>query len=263
MDDEDVIGVSMSYHPRVPSAAVLRLDRPRVRNALRSQEMRRLIGYMSDCSADPAIKTIVITGTGSAFTGGADINEINRLSGDALAAFINQQVEFLISIVSTPKIVIAAVNGATAGMGNHIAVCSDLCIARTDATFNFTGAAKALPSLLFGTLMLPLTIGMKRAKAIYLRGGKVTADQAVDYGFCNEAVPEGEWEQAIESLVAEFTERSAMTMAHNKFQLNQPVLQLIGAAKLSGLAGSAALSTATSIPTGSLAKLRGSAGESQ
>jgi len=101
----------------VPSAAIIRLDRPKVRNALRSQEMRRLNGYMSDCSADPAIKTIVITGPAAPFTGGADINEINKLSGDALAAFISQQVEFLISIVSTPKIVIAAVNGATAGMG--------------------------------------------------------------------------------------------------------------------------------------------------
>ena len=255
MKDEDAIGVSMSHHPRVPSAVVLRLERPKVRNALRTQEMRRLNAYMNDCSADPAIKTIFITGSGVAFTGGADINYINKLSGDALAAFIDQQVEFLISIVSTPKIVIAAVNGVTAGMGNHIAICSDLCIARTDAAFNFTGAAKGLPSLLFGTLMLPLTIGMKRAKAIYLRGGRVTAEQAVGYGFCNEAVPEGEWDQAIESLAAEFAERSSMTMAHNKFQLNQPILQLIGAAKLSGLAGSASLSSATAIPTGSLAKM--------
>jgi len=53
-----------------------------------------------------------------------------------------------------------------------------ICASRApDATFNFTGAAKALPSLLFGTLMLPLTIGMKHAKAIYLRGGKVTANR--------------------------------------------------------------------------------------
>lgn len=256
MNDEDAVGVSMNYHSRAPSAVVIQLERPKVRNALRTQEMRRLNAYMSECSADPAIKTIFITGSGVAFTGGADINYINGLSGDALAAFIDQQVEFLISIVSTPKIVIAAVNGVTAGMGNHIAICSDLCIARTEASFNFTGAAKGLPSLLLGTLMLPLTIGMKRAKAIYLRGGKVTAEQAVNYGFCNETVSESGWDKAIENLAAEFAERSPMTMAHNKYQLNQPILQLIGAAKLSGLAGSASLSSATAIPTGSLAKMR-------
>jgi enoyl-CoA hydratase/carnithine racemase len=263
MQHEDAIGVSMRLHPSVPSTAILEMCRPAKSNALRPQDLRQFNAYMAECQADPNIKLIVITGTGVAFTGGADIRYLNRLSGDELAAFIDLQLQVLIDIVTTPKIVLAAVNGDAAGMGNHIAICSDLCIAREGVTFNFTGAAKGLPSLLFGTLMLPLTIGMKKAKAIYLRGGAVTAEQAVQHGFCNEVVSGARWEEAVEALGREFAERSSMTMAHNKYQLNQPVLQLIGAAKLSGLAGSASLASATEIPTGRLDRPSGRAGKAK
>ncbi|MCO5089579.1 enoyl-CoA hydratase/isomerase family protein [Bosea sp. (in: a-proteobacteria)] len=242
--------VFLTAHPDVSSAAIIRLHRPQTRNALRPQDARRLNELLMQVQHDPAIKLVFITGSEGAFTGGADINAINELSGPELSAFVELQVDLLTRIVAMPKIVVAAVNGVTAGLGNHISICADLCFAVDTASFNFTGAAKGLPSLLYGTLMLPMTIGLKRAKAIYLRGGKITAREAVEYGFCNEAVAPADWDATLAALAEEFAPRNPMTLAHNKYQLNQAALQLAGAAKLSGLAGSAALSTATDIPTG-------------
>lgn len=235
-----------------PAAVTLRIDRPEVKNALRPQDVRALNQHLLDVQIDPRIRLVFITGTGSAFTTGADINCINALSGNDLAAFLELQSELLTRIITMPKIVVAAVNGTTAGIGNHIAVCSDLCVATSDAVFHFTGAARGLPSLLLGTLVMPMMIGLKRAKSLYLRGGRVSAAEAVDYGFCNFTVARERWDNELADLAVEFAARDAATMAHNKYQVNQIAYQMIGPLRLSTLAGAASLSGATDIPTGRL-----------
>lgn len=244
--------ISSLQMPERPAAITLRIDRPAVKNALRPQDIRALNRHLLDAQNDPDIKLVFITGTDNTFTSGADINYINALSGDELASFIDAQSEFLTRIITMPKIVVAAVNGTTAGIGNHIAVCSDLCVAAEDAVFHFTGAARALPSLLLGTLLMPMMVGLKRAKSIYLRGGRISAEQAVEFGFCNSAISRQDWDRHLSELAAEFAVRDAATMAHNKYQVNQIAYQMIGPLRLSTLAGSASLSGATSIPTGRL-----------
>lgn len=237
---------------KYPGAVVLRMNRPQKRNALTSEDMGHLGNRLAELQHDADTRVIIITGTDKAFTGGQDINDINALSGPALSALFERGIDMLTRVVSMPKIVITAVNGSSAGMGNHLALCSDICVVKRSAKFHFTGAAKAIPSLMVGTLLLPATVGLKRAKALYLRGGTYLPEQALADGFCNEVIDDERWDETIEALAAEFSARSMQTMAHNKYQLNQGVFQLLGAAKLSGLAGAGALSSASAIPTGRL-----------
>ncbi len=236
--------------PKSPEAVLIRLNRPAKRNSLPAKEIGVFGDRLAALQHDPTVKVIVITGTGEAFTSGQDVNDINTMQGAELAALFERDIDILTRIVSMPKIVIVAVNGQTSGFGNHLAICADLCIIKKSAKFHFTGAAKALPSLLLGTLLLPMTVGLKRAKSIYLRGGQYSAEQAVADGFCNYAVDDADWDTELEKIAAEFAERNPLTMAHNKYQLNQGALQMLGAVKLSGLAGAGLLSNATSIPTG-------------
>lgn len=238
--------------PQRPATVTLKIDRPQVKNALRPEDVRELDRHLRDAQADPKIRLVYITGTDQTFCAGADINYINALSGAELAAFIDSQSELLTRIITMPKIVIAAVNGTTAGMGNHIAICCDLCVAAEGTVFHFTGASRAVPSLLLGTLLLPMMVGLKRAKSIYLRGGKIDAQRAVDDGFCNFTVPVATWDKTLDELAVEFAARDPATMAHNKYQLNQAAYQMIGPLRLSTLAGAATLSGATNIPTGRL-----------
>ncbi len=240
-------------NPTYPSAVTLRINRPHKKNALRPDDVRSLGRHLADLQTDPGVKLIVLTGTGDAFCAGADINELNALSGEALASFIELQIDVLSRIVMSPKIVVAAVNGACAGLGNHLVTCCDLGIIHERSVLHFTGAAKGVPSLLMGTLVMPMTIGLKRAKALYLRGGKLSAKQAVADGLCNYSVTDADWGAELNKLAAEFAERNSATMAHNKYQLNQGVFQMLGALKLSGLAGAAELSPRDSIPAGRLA----------
>ena len=232
------------------SVVTLRMNRPKVKNALGPGDVAALRNALLRLQTDAQVKLIFITGTDEAFTGGADINELNDLSGDAMLAFIETQVDLLNHIVLSPKIIVAAVNGVSAGLGNHIIACCDLAFIKDTAVMHFTGASKALPSLLMGPLLMPMTIGLKRDKSLYLRGGKRTSQQAVDDGLCNERVDAADWQSHLDAIAAEFAGRSSATMAHNKYQLNQAAMQLIGASKLSGLAGAMALSQVSNISTG-------------
>jgi enoyl-CoA hydratase/carnithine racemase len=247
IDDDAIREIRGPYSPAVMT---VEFNRPKVKNALRPQDMLRLNEVLLRYQADPQVKAVILTGAGGAFCSGADINYLNKLSGAEMAAYIDMCADVLTRIISMPKIVIAAVNGASAGIANHIAFCVDYCVASEDANFHFTGATKGIASMMLGALLAPMTIGLKRAKGLFLRGGRVSAEKAVELGFCNYTVPQAQWNKELDDLAAEFAARSAVTMAHNKFQLNQAAFHMIGALKTSTLAGSSTLSKASDLPVG-------------
>ena len=245
--------ITVEPHPVHAACATVRLHRAEARNALRVDDMRARASAFAELQADPGISVIMVTGSGSAFTAGADIHDINRLSDAQMTAYMDVTSDVLVRVLSMPKVVIALVNGASAGFGNHFAVCADLCFMHEDAAFNFTGSAKAIPSMLIGASVLPLCIGMKRAKSLYLRGGTVGAAEAAEIGMTNGVVQAKDWAALTDKLAAEFAPKSALTMAHNKFQVNQQALQTIGASRLSILAGAVALSGRGDIAPGRVA----------
>lgn len=242
--------IEESRFSRHAGAVMLRINRPEKRNALREEDMDFLGERLQACHHDNSVRAVFITGTGDAFTSGQDINDINAKSGAELAALFERDVDILTRIVTMPKLVVAAVNGVSAGFGNHLAICSDYCVVRQSAMFHFTGAAKGIPSPMLGTLLLPMTIGLKRAKAIYLRGGKYPPEKALADGLCNEVVAAEDWDTTLESLAGEFCGRNPQVMALNKHLLNHGAVQMVGALKLSGLAGANILSSASNLVTG-------------
>jgi 2-(1,2-epoxy-1,2-dihydrophenyl)acetyl-CoA isomerase len=237
-----------------PEVITIRIDRPQVRNALDAESLCQLADRLRDCQRNASLRAVIITGAGNAFCSGADINTLNSLSGEALSGYIETWTEVLTLIISMPKVVVAAVNGPSAGAGNHMMLCSDLCYMSARASFHFTGPSKGIPSMELGALLLPMTIGLKRAKGILLRGGEVGPALARDFGLCNEVVPHEAWESELDKLADELASRRADTLAHNKFVLNQAAFDMIGAVKLSALAGSTYLSGQTGLKTGRLSK---------
>ena len=129
-----------------------------------------------------------LTGAEGAFTAGVDLKQLNLLPKDERPEALNTANELMLRIVTMRKLVIAAVNGPSSGLGNHIVMCSDYCLMRRDAGLHFTGVSKGMPSMQFGTLLLPSIIGLKRAKALLMRGGRVSAERAEEIGICNEVI---------------------------------------------------------------------------
>ena len=235
---------------KVPGAVTIRFNRPEVKNALTPAHMLLVARHLFDCQHDPAVKVVFLTGSGDAFCAGADLKALNAEARERRAQSLDAATELMTRIVSTPKIVVAAVNGVSAGLGNHIALCSDLCIAVRDANFHFTGAVKGIPSMQYGGLLLPMVVGLKRAKELLLRGGKVTAERAEHLGICNSVVAPEHWASEVAALASDLSKRDPATMAHNKFQANQMAFQLYGALKLSALAGGAHMAAAESFAPG-------------
>jgi enoyl-CoA hydratase/carnithine racemase len=242
MSEKAALTIVREDHVHAPGAVTLRINRPEVKNALGPKDLRLLNQHLLDCQMDSDVRVVLLTGTGDSFCAGADIKHRNERANAQRAGAANSAElanEVMTRIIMMPQIVVAAVNGAAAGLGHHMAVCSDLCIAMRTAQFHFTGARKGIPSQQLGALLLPLTLGLKRAKAILLHGGRLSAERAQQLGLVNEVVDPPEWKAVLAALAADLVLHDPRVMAHNKFQLNQFAYQMIGALKLSNLAGAA------------------------
>ncbi|GII62837.1 putative enoyl-CoA hydratase echA8 [Sphaerisporangium krabiense] len=171
---------------------VITLNRPRVRNALNSEMMRRFHQAVDDAVADPEVGAIVVTGNGSAFSSGADLKEAGTgrppedLWGRYSQAIDNDRIYERLSRV--PKPVIAAVNGFAVGGGCAIAVSCDVVIAADTARFSY-------PETNHGIAAVTVAVGLSRAVGrlqaldLLLSGRFVEAAEAHAMGMVTRVVP--------------------------------------------------------------------------
>jgi enoyl-CoA hydratase/carnithine racemase len=124
----------VSYARRGP-AAWITLDRPAKRNALTPAMVGGLHQALDRADRDPALRAIVITGAGPAFCAGADLEFFRGALAEPdgcerfMAGLLRPLADFLARLRSSPRPVIAAVNGACAAGGVELAVCCDLIVA--------------------------------------------------------------------------------------------------------------------------------------
>lgn len=252
MVDETEPGVVRIDDTPVEGAATLMFNRPHVRNAVRPEDLMLLNKYLMDCQFDPKVRVIILTGSEGAFCAGADLKAVNASLGKRGYSSSELSGDMLQRIVSMSKIVIAAVNGPAAGLGHHISTVCDLTVVRADASFHYTGPRKGIPSLQFGALVLPMLVGLKRAKEILIRGGVVTPERAVELGLANEVVAVKDWDGHLAELASEFAQFHPEVMALDKYQVNQLAYGMLGALRLSSLAGASRLNSMEPVITGRL-----------
>jgi 2-(1,2-epoxy-1,2-dihydrophenyl)acetyl-CoA isomerase len=174
------------------------LNRPDVMNAW-SPEMREgLIEFLMRVEHDPAVRCVVLTGSGENFMAGGDVK---AFTADLVQAPEQRRSYFertchamhpiIYLIRRMPKPVIASVQGACAGLGVSFVLACDLAIAADNAFF-------ALAYVKIGTtpdggasFFLPRTVGMKRAMEIALLSERLDATTAERHGLINRVVPAG------------------------------------------------------------------------
>ena len=129
--------------------AIATFQRPEALNAFRQATLRDFLTILEDVEHDDAVRVLVLTGTGRAFSAGIDLKEL----GDATAnppslkqIYTDLQVTQDITrrMVHLPKGVLAAVNGIAVGIGVEIALASDMRLAAESASFAFTEVKRAL-----------------------------------------------------------------------------------------------------------------------
>lgn len=173
------------------STRILELHRPEQRNALTPSLLTELAAAMCDADGDPAVRCIVLTGSGSVFCAGADLSLMaeEKTPEQSLAAFRPFVTLFqTVRRLETP--VLAAVNGHALAGGLGLALSCDLVIAAESATFGTPEIGIGLWPMMIMSIITP-QIGPKRAMELYLTGRRLGADEAKSWGMVNEIVPNG------------------------------------------------------------------------
>ncbi|MET7400602.1 enoyl-CoA hydratase [Dactylosporangium sp. NPDC005572] len=212
--------------------AWLRLDRPDRRNAIDKPLRQALIDAIAEVRADPDIRVGVITGTGTAFSAGADIlgqdpieiepaHRRGRLSNVAYEDALRYGWWRLTNALwDNEKPFIAAVNGPAVGGGCSLALACDLVVAAESAWFQEIFVNRGLPLEGGAAYLLPRAIGLPRAKEIAMFGDRVEAREAADWGLVNRVVPDAELEAFVSEWALRLANRPSIALGHIKRQLN-------------------------------------------
>jgi 2-(1,2-epoxy-1,2-dihydrophenyl)acetyl-CoA isomerase len=172
----------------------LTLNRPERANAFDFELIQSLRHALDEAERDPQTRVLVLTGEGSAFGSGQDINEMKLAAGKiSYREHLYQTYNPLVLKIRTiEKPVIAAVNGMCAGASLGVALACDLRIAADEAQFvvGFSGIGLVPDSGV--SLFLPALIGLGRATEFYFSNEPINAATALQWGLVNEVVPPGE-----------------------------------------------------------------------
>lgn len=173
--------------------AVVRLNRPEVRNALNAAVRAQVNAAFADFDVDPDVRAIVLTSTGPHFAAGGDLREFGAAT---MVERIN--AEYTEGIARCRKPVISAVNGYALGGGCEYAMNGDIIIAGADAVFGQPEVKVGLVPGLGGTQYLPRAIGIYPAMLMLLTGDSISAERAAQLGLVSEVVEGRAEDRALE-----------------------------------------------------------------
>ncbi|OBF51682.1 enoyl-CoA hydratase [Mycobacterium sp. 852002-53434_SCH5985345] len=174
-------------------------------NIVGTRAVEELTQAFRAVDGDGDVRVVVLRGAGeAAFIGGADINEMVNLDRSSAEAFIRRLATLCESIRECPVPVIARLAGYCLGGGLEVAMCCDLRIAESGATFGMPEVAVGIPSVIHSALM-PALIGASHAAWLLLTGETIDAGTAVSWGLVHEVVSA----DALDSRIAELAAKLA------------------------------------------------------
>ncbi len=173
--------------------ATLTITSPRKKNAFTHKMYVEFNQYMREAQSNPNVRYILIRGDGDVFSAGNDIEDFTSISNSASSeSFASRDVAGVDSVFTlheTSKPVIAAVAGPAVGWGATMLLLCDFILVADTARIMFVFAKLGLMPEAASTFLLAQSIGRHRAKNILMRGGTISAHQAVEYGLALEMVP--------------------------------------------------------------------------
>jgi enoyl-CoA hydratase/carnithine racemase len=183
------------------SASILRLISPDRTNRLTRSCVQALTSALEQLKLQNQPPPLIIAGNSHFFSVGADLDEINKLTGPEAYEFSTLGQRLMHAIETYPKPVIAAIEGHCMGGGLDLALACHRRIAAPHTVFGHRGAALGLMTGWGGTQRLPRWIGKARALELFVAAEKISAARALEIGLV-EAIVERPVEEALSSLQA-------------------------------------------------------------
>jgi enoyl-CoA hydratase/carnithine racemase len=209
------------------------LDRPPA-NSYDRVFMEELDAAIEAARKDDAVRAIVVRSASEKFfSAGADVSVFAKSDFDTQNAFVVCANEAMSKFESTPKVVIAAINGHCLGGGFEIALCCDFRVA-AEGTYKI-GLPEVSLGLLpgtGGTQRLPRLIGKQKALELMLTGRTLTPGEAKDAGLIDEVVPAAQ----LQTRAVERARAYAEGPSYAKGQIKYAAVQGLGKSLAEGLA---------------------------
>jgi enoyl-CoA hydratase len=209
---------------RVEDGALwLTLNRPSVFNALSAEMADELAAVVERATARDDVRVVVLTGTGAAFSTGADISGADAHENfDAHA--LDRANRIVRAITTLDKPVVAAVNGIAAGVGCSAALAADLVVAAESASFLLAFARIGLMPDGGATATVAASIGRARAMRMALLADPLTAREAYDAGLVTHVTSDAEFPDLVETVVRRLAAGPPLAFAATKKAINAATL---------------------------------------
>jgi enoyl-CoA hydratase/carnithine racemase len=198
---------------RQGAIATLWLNRPEKRNAVTIDMWRAMTEHCSALADDPAVRVLVVRGTGEHFCAGADIAALGTLDHEALL-IANHAADA--ALTTFPKPTIAFITGSCVGGGAEIAIACDLRIADTSSRFGITPARLGLLYPTFALERAVRLVGASAAKHLLYSAELIDAARALRIGLVDEVHEQVAAATRLEALTALLASRSLLTQCGSK-----------------------------------------------
>lgn len=210
------------------TVAIIRLNRPELRNAINDQMRQELVDAFEWADSSASIRAIILTGAGKGFCSGGDIGGMRtRLDAPQGEVAFNgwqrqKKTHRSVAVIhGCTKPVIAAVNGAAVGLGLDMAMACDFIIAADGAKMSMSFLKRGLVSDGGGMYFLPRRVGLSRAKELILSGRIVQSDEALSIGLVDRVCAPGALVDTAREWAQELTRGSPAAIALTKAILDK------------------------------------------
>ena len=206
-----------SYEVDQQGVAVLRLQRPKSRNAIDTQVLVEMLEHVAVARADEAVRVLVVSSSDHmGLSAGADVKE--QLDEEGSLRRMQLFADVYDQIVAFPKPTIAVCHGDVVGGGAEIAVACDMRVGGSNLRMRFPGAALGVP---VGPARLVTLCGLATAKYMLLSSRTIGADEALRLGLVNRVAPAAATEESALGLAAEVAAHPPEAVARLKRMLHE------------------------------------------
>lgn len=205
------------------NVATLLINNPEKKNALNLEMRVEITDHLRRIASDPAVRVVILTGAGTDFCSGSDVQTMGKSELAASRARLQILHRMILGIYQLEKPVIAAVRGAAVGLGWSMALACDMIIASESARFSQVFQKVGLSPDGGSSYFLTRELGFARAKDLIYSARFVNAAEALALGLVNQVVPDGELLAAAQAKAASLANSAPYTFALTKQMIHATI----------------------------------------
>lgn len=204
---------------RVGKSLWLTIERPQAQNALTPAVLDLLAQACDEIERDRALRALVITGTGRAFSVGMDITFLGDCFADPLGTFVpfvSRYHDLLLRLERLPVLVIAAVNGLARAGGFELLLAADLVVVADEAKIGDVHLGSGVPPAGGATFRSRRALGEQRARDLLYTARWMKADECLSSGLAARIFPTATFRSEVEAFVSQITNTSLSALDATK-----------------------------------------------